>query len=100
MSRDSRLLAALGCVAMLVAADALASPAIPGIQTTDVTPFGFSVVWATSEPATPGIAIFEDASGTQEITSSFAVMPYPIRGGDPEASDEQAAQAADAALRE
>jgi len=65
---------------------------IDGVQTTDVTPSGFSVVWQTSEAAEPGITIFSDPAGTTEITSEFEITAFPLQGGNPETIDEYQAE--------
>jgi len=61
---------------------------IEDVQTTDVTPSGFAVTWQTSESAMPGIAVFSDAAGTDEITRELEITLFPMRGGDPEIIDE------------
>jgi hypothetical protein len=61
---------------------------IEDVQTTDVTPSGFAVIWQTSEPATPAIAVFSDAAGTSEITGELEIILFPMQGGDPEIIDE------------
>ena len=65
---------------------------IDGVQTTDVTPSGFSVVWQTSEAAEPGISVFSDPEGTHEITSELEITAFPFQGGNPETIDEVQAQ--------
>jgi len=61
---------------------------ITDVQTTDITPFGFSVIWQTSEPATPGIAIFSDPQGLTEVTDNFEIIPFPLSGTHPETSND------------
>jgi len=65
---------------------------IDGVQTADVTTSGFSVVWQTSEVAEPGITIFSDPAGTNEITSEFEITAFPLQGGNPETIDEYQAE--------
>lgn len=65
---------------------------IDGVQTTDVTPSGFSVIWQTSEPADPTITIFSDPDGAHDITSEFEITAFPLQGGNPEAIDEYQAE--------
>jgi hypothetical protein len=85
----------------LLAASAVhAAPVISNVGVSDVTPFGFSVVWEASEPSNPGIQVFSDAAGTVEVTSQFEITPFPLRGGDPTATDVLARDAALAALRD
>jgi len=67
---------------------AWAEVTIQDVQTTDVTPSGFAVIWQTSESATPGVAVFSDAAGTDEITRELEITPFPMHGGDPEIIDE------------
>jgi len=52
---------------------------------TDVTPSGFSVVCQASEPAIPGITVFSDAAGSNDISSDFEISTFPMLGGDPDA---------------
>ena len=61
---------------------------IEDVQITDVTSSGFAVIWQTSEPAMPGIAVFSDAAGTDEITGELEITLFPMHGGDPEIIDE------------
>jgi hypothetical protein len=61
---------------------------IQDVQLADVTPSGFSVVWRTSEAADPGIAFYSDAEGTDMIFMEAEIIPFPLRGGDPEIVDE------------
>jgi len=67
---------------------AWAEVTIQDVQTTDVTPSGFAVIWQTSESATPGVAVFSDAAGTDEITRELEITLFPMHGGDPEIIDE------------
>lgn len=61
---------------------------IQNVTTADVTPSGFCVVWQTSDAATPGIKIFSDATGTNEITDRFEITLFPLCGGNPDIIDE------------
>ena len=61
---------------------------IQDVTPVDVTPSGFSIIWQSSEPAVPGIAIYSDAGGTNEITNELEITPFPLYGGDPENTDE------------
>jgi len=61
---------------------------IEDVQATDVTSSGFAVIWQTSESAMPGIAVFSDAAGTEEITGDLEITLFPMHGGDPEIIDE------------
>lgn len=61
---------------------------IQDVTPVDVTPSGFSIIWQSSEPAVPGIAIYSDAEGTNEITNELEITPFPLQGGDPELADE------------
>ena len=75
-------------VVLFSAATARAELTIQDVQTTNVTPSGFAVIWQTSEPATPGIVVFSDAAGTDKITRELEITLFPMRGGDPEIIDE------------
>ena len=75
-------------VVLFSAFTAWAEVTIQNVQTTDVTPSGFAVTWQTAESATPGIAVFSDAAGTDEITRELEITLFPMHGGDPEIIDE------------
>ena len=55
---------------------------IEGVTVTDVTPSGFSVVWYGSEQGLPAISVFQDPSGTNEITNDLEVETFSLIGGD------------------
>lgn len=59
-----------------------------GVRTVDVVPTGFSVIWQTSEPATPGISVYSDPQGTEEITRQLEIVSYPMSSGNPEIIDQ------------
>jgi hypothetical protein len=86
--------------ASLVAVSAWAAPTISNVDVVDVTSFGFSVVWESSEPSDPGIQIYADAGGAVEITSQFEITTFPLHGGDPSVTDVLGQDAARAALRD
>ncbi|MFQ5514854.1 MAG: hypothetical protein ACE5FG_10470 [Myxococcota bacterium] len=92
--------AGLAAAILLVGGRGSAAPTIQDVTTVDVTPFGFSAIWTVSEPSTPNIVIYADAAGTIEITDQFEITAFPLRGGDPSAADELAADAARSALRQ
>lgn len=77
-----------GMLLLMTTSFGFASAAIENTQITDVTPSGFSVVWQTSDPASPGISIFSDAGGTQEITRDLEVVAFPVHSGDPDIAEE------------
>ncbi len=76
---------------LMTAVSASADLVIVEVQTVDVTPSGFSVIWKASDSATPqtgvtatpGIAVFSDAAGTAEITSELEITALPLYGGNP-----------------
>jgi hypothetical protein len=72
---------------------------IEDVRQTDVTPFGFSIVWQTSEAATPSIEVFSDAAGTKGITGRLEVTPFPLWAGDPEIVDEYQQEEGKEAIR-
>ncbi len=61
---------------------------ISNVKITDLSPRSFSVVWQAGGYALPGIEIFADEAGGQEITSRLEVVPLPFHGGDPFANPE------------
>jgi hypothetical protein len=75
-------------VILLSMATAKAQITIENVQPIDVTPSGFSLVFQTSEPATPGIVFYSDEAGTTEIAGELEVDLFPLWAGDPEIIDE------------
>jgi hypothetical protein len=84
------IVAAATAALLMLSARASAQLTVDFAQTVDVTPSGFSVVWESSSPADPGIAIFADPAGTVDITSEFERVFYPFQAGDPSAANEVA----------
>ncbi|MHB8766167.1 MAG: hypothetical protein ACYDA8_17760, partial [Deferrisomatales bacterium] len=92
--------AGLGIAALAGSAAAVwAAPTVAGVRPADLTPSGFSVVWQSSEPGLPRIAVFTDAAGTAEVTTDLEVVAFPLRGGDPAAAGAYEQRGARAALR-
>lgn len=56
---------------------------ISNVSSVDVTPSGFAIMWETTEYATPGIRIFSDDTGAEDMTSHLELIPFPLIGGDP-----------------
>ncbi|MDX2441836.1 MAG: chitobiase/beta-hexosaminidase C-terminal domain-containing protein [Desulfobacterales bacterium] len=77
-----------GIFLLLTASAANSAVTIENGTFSDVTPSGFSVIWQTSEPATPYISIFSDAAGSVDITGDFEVVAFPLHSGDPAIADE------------
>lgn len=95
----STILAAIFSLLLVGVTAAQAQLTVQSVQTVDVTPSGFSVVWQASEASDPGIAIYSDALGAVDITNQFEVTLFPMKGGDPTASDRvQQADARDALI--
>jgi hypothetical protein len=78
----------LAVVILFSASAARSEITIQDVQTTDVTPSGFAVTWQISEPAMPGMAVFSDAAGTNEITRELEITLFPMHSGNPEIIDE------------
>ena len=74
----------LGVLIVFCTSSARCAVTIQNVVTADVTPSGFCVVWQTSDSANPGIEIFSDAAGTNEITHQLEITPFPLYGGNPE----------------
>jgi hypothetical protein len=62
---------------------ASAAPVVdPGsVMVTDVTPFSFSVIWSSNEPATASLNIFSDEDGTTPAMG-ISLEPHPTASGD------------------
>jgi len=84
---------------LLNAVSASAQLTVHDVQTTDVTSSGFSVVWRTSESATPHISVFADEEGTNDISTQLEIRPFPLYGGDPEATSQYVREIGMEALR-
>ena len=57
---------------------------IRGVCLVDVSSSGFSVEWQGQEGDNPDILIFSDKQGTDHISRSLDIIPFPLRAGDPE----------------
>ena len=91
MDRTGKYLAIfilLGLLAVFCGSSARCAVTIQNVMTTDVTPSGFCVVWQTSDSARPGIEIFSDFSGFNDITKDLEVTRFPLQGGNPDIADE------------
>lgn len=75
-------------VLFFTVAAAQAQIIIQNVQPADVTPSDFSIIWQTSEPATPGIVFYSDAAGINEVSGELEVVLFPLWAGDPEIVDE------------
>jgi hypothetical protein len=68
----------LGIVLLFSVSAAQSAVTIQDVHPTDVTPSGFSVLWQTSEPAVPGISIFSDAAGADDITTQLEIISFAV----------------------
>lgn len=64
----SILFAALVLPSLARALPAVQDPTVGNVRTT-----GFSLCWETTEPAKPGLRVFTDAAGTEEITDDVLI---------------------------
>jgi hypothetical protein len=62
---------------------AVAAPVVDPdtLVVTDVTPFSFSVIWTSNEPATAALNVFNDVNGTTPA-GGITLEPHPTRSGD------------------
>ncbi len=67
----------------MTASTGRAALTMDNVYVTDVTPSAFSVLWQTSESASPDIRIYNDAGGTTDLTSQFELTSFPLAAGDP-----------------
>ncbi len=101
-------LAILTAALLLSTVTTRADITIQDVQTTDVTPSGFAVIWKTSDSAAPQegvaatsrIAVFSDSGGADDMTSELEITAVPLFGGDPEAVDDYLREEGMAALRD
>ena len=89
MTRRCRCVLAY-CAALLASPGVHAVFELSNVGLSDLSPGGFSVIGQASEPATPGLRIYADAGGTQEITDQFEVRAFPMGSGDPQAGGDYA----------
>jgi hypothetical protein len=73
-----RLAIILGVLACAPLACALT---ISNVKVVNVTPTGFSVLWVTSEPATPSITVYSDAGGGGSLTGQVGIETFPLYTG-------------------
>ena len=69
MTRQTTALIAI----LLVPVIARALPEIQNPAAGDVRTTGFALCWETTEPARPGVRVFTDADGTQEVTDDVLI---------------------------
>lgn len=53
------------------------------VQVVNVTPSSFSMVWTVSENSTPGVQIYSDPRGTNNLAGTLGVEWYPLNAGSP-----------------
>jgi hypothetical protein len=73
---------------------------ISEVKTANVTPGSFSVVFRTSAPAMPGISVYADPSGTQDLAGTVGIELFPLHTGDPGAPTEYAQRQSKSAMRQ
>ena len=56
-------------------------PTVSDVTVTDVTPVSFCVIWASNEPCTSDLNVFEDGNGTVPLTG-ITIESQPVAGGD------------------
>ncbi len=90
MNRFDSYLTALFVIAgllMLPATRAHPATTIEAVQTVDVTPSGFAVIWRASGIKAPRIVVYADADGAREITTNLEIDFFPLGSGDPATVD-------------
>jgi hypothetical protein len=60
---------------------AFAEPEVSQVTVTDVTQVSFSVIWASSEPSTSGLNLFQDEDGTLTV-ENITIESQPVKSGD------------------
>ncbi len=73
---------------------------ISDVYPVDVTSSGFSVIWQTSGYAIPGITVFSDPAGNNNITNQLEVTLFPLMGNNPQVTTEFEKEEDREALRE
>ena len=57
---------------------------LSNVTITDVTPSSFSVLWHADTLSDPRIDIFTDAEGSNNVTSQFEVVTFPLQSVEPQ----------------
>lgn len=94
MTRLLRSCLALAAGACLAAVAGHAQVTISSVRATNVGTTAFTVVWATSEVATPDLDIFTDAAGANEISATLGLEFFPVQAGDVSVVNDYAARTA------
>lgn len=84
----------------IVAAPMAFALTISNVKVVNVTPSGFSVLWETSEPATPSITVYSDAGGANSLTGQVGVEAFPLNTGKLGGANAYEKRLGQAALRE
>lgn len=75
-------------VSILLPVSVKADISLSNMQSTNVTPAGFSILWQASETAAPVVRVFSDAPGSTEITTDLEITYYPLMTGNPDLTEE------------
>lgn len=73
---------------------------ITNVSVVNVTPTGFSIIWSSANPETPGISVFSDAGGVTNLAGKLRVEFYPMHTGDPLATNSYDRRLKQAAIRQ
>lgn len=72
-----------GCLALLLGPISAQALVISNATPVNVTAGSFSIVAQTFTPATPGIAVFSDVAGQNNLAGTLSVEVFPLNTGNP-----------------
>ena len=81
MIRKSRILLFVAVLFFVGTHMANAAPEVENLFITDVTTVSFSVIWASSEPSSASLLVYQDENGDVQVDSSI-IIPHPVNSGD------------------
>ncbi len=72
---------------------------ITNVSVVNITPSGFSIVWAGTASGTPSVSVFTDASGSSSLAGVVGIELFPLDTADPSAANAYERRLSQADLR-
>lgn len=73
---------------------------ITNVSVVNITPSGFSIVWAGTVSATPSVSVFADAAGSSNLAGVVGIEFFPLHTADPAAANAYERRLSQADLRQ
>ncbi len=78
----ARLLAAI-TLSWFAVASSHAAVTFSDVRVVNITPSSFCLLWTVSEASTPGVLVYSDSRGTNNLAGTLGVEWYPLNAGNP-----------------